>query len=197
VDGNIFNLGSDPRNEIIRLISLEDQPMQGPAGAPVTIVEYSDLECPVCAKMHEMLETDIIPKYGDKVRVVFKEFPLTQIHDWALTAAVATQCAYQIDPSKFAALRTVIYKNQSTLAAAHIRDLLLHLGAEAELDNVKLAACIDSQSSLPRVEANLHEGQALGVSSTPTTFVNGRILVGMPTPAVFYKLIEEAMHDGK
>jgi protein-disulfide isomerase len=197
VDGNIFNLGGDPRKEIIRLISLEDQPGQGPAGAPVTIVEYSDLECPVCAKMHEMLETDIIPKYGDKVRVVFKEFPLTEIHDWALTAAVATQCAYQIDAPKFAALRTVIYKNQATLAAAHIRDLLLHLGAEAELDNVKLAACIDSQSSLPRVEANLHEGQALGVSSTPTTFVNGRILVGTPTPADFYKLIEEAMHDGK
>jgi protein-disulfide isomerase len=195
VEGNIFTLGGDPRKEIVRLISMEDQPTQGPANAPVTIVEYSDLECPTCAKLHEMLETDIIPKYGDKVRVVFKEFPLAEIHDWALTAAVAAQCAYQIDPSKFIAFRTAVFQNQTTLNADHIRDLLLHLGAEAELDNVKLATCIDSQTSLPRVEASLHEGQALGVGSTPTTFVNGRSVVGAPTPADLYKLIEEAMKD--
>lgn len=85
IEGSIFNLGGDPREDIIRLISLDDQPAAGPANAPVTLVEYSDLQCPICAKMQEELETDIIPKYGDKLRVVFKEFPLVGIHDWALT----------------------------------------------------------------------------------------------------------------
>jgi protein-disulfide isomerase len=197
VDGNIYTLNGDPRKEIIKLISTEDQPAQGPADAPVTIVEYSDLECPTCAHLHEMLETDIIPKYGNKVRVVFKEFPLTEIHDWALTASVAAECAYQIDPSKFVAFRTVIFKNQETLEASHIRDLLLHLAAEAELDNVKLAACIDSQGSLPRVQASQREGQAIGVASTPTTFINGRIVVGAPASDDIYKLIDEALHDSK
>ena len=197
VEGSIFNLGGDPRQDIVRLISLHDQPTQGPAHAPVTLVEYSDLECPVCARLHEELETEIIPKYGDKLRVVFKEFPLVTIHDWALTGAIAAQCTYQIDPSKYVAFRSAVYKNQATVSGDHARDLLLHIAAEAGVDNLKLAACIDAKDSLSRVEANMREGDALGVGQTPTSFVNGRTIVGAPAAADFYKLIDEAMHDHK
>ena len=197
VDGSIFNLGGDSREEILRLISLEDQPTQGPANAPVTLVEYSDLQCPVCARLQEELETDIAPKYGNKLRVVFKEFPLVTIHDWTLTGAIASQCTYQIDPSKYVAFRSAVFKNQESLSAEHARDMLLHFGAEAGIDNMKLAACIDSRASLSRVEANMHEGEALGITQTPTTYINGRALVGGPPSADFYKLIDEGMHDPK
>jgi protein-disulfide isomerase len=197
VEGSIFNLGGDPRQDIVRLISLRDQPTQGPANAPVTLVEYSDLECPVCARLHEELETEIIPKYGDKLRVVFKEFPLVTMHEWALTGAIAAQCTYQIDPSKYVAFRSAIYKDQATVSGDHARDLLLHIAAEAGVDNMKLAACIDAKDSLSRVEANMREGDALGVGQTPTTFINGRTIVGAPPAADFYKLIEEGMHDHK
>jgi protein-disulfide isomerase len=197
VEGSLFNLGGDPREEIVRLISLKDQPAQGPAGAPVTLVEYSDLECPICAKLQEELETDIVPKYGNKLRVVFKEFPLSGIHDWALTGAIAAQCTYQIDPSKYVDFRTAVYKNQESVTGDHARDMLLHLGAEAGVDNMKLAACIDSKETLPRVEANTHEGDAIGVGQTPTSFINGRTLVGAPAASEFYKLIDEAMRDPK
>jgi protein-disulfide isomerase len=195
VDGSIYTLGGDARKDIVQLISLEDEATQGPATAPVTLVEYSDMECPVCARFHETLETDIIPKYGDKLRVVFKEFPLTSIHDWALTAAVATQCTYQIDPAKYVPFRSLVYKDQSTLDADHIRDKLLHLAAEAGIDNMKLASCIDSQASLPRVEAGSREAQALGITQTPTSFINGRAVVGAPPLADIYKLIDEALSD--
>jgi protein-disulfide isomerase len=197
LDGSIYLLGGEPRKEVIRLISLEDQSDQGPATAPVTLVEYSDLECPICGRLHEMLETEIIPKYGDKLRVVFKEFPLVSVHDWALAAAVAAQCTYQIDPSKYVAFRSQVFHDQGGLNADHIRDMLLHLAAEAGVDNMKLASCMDSQTSLPRVEENLREGQALGVASTPTSFINGRIIVGAPSAADFYKLIDEELHDSK
>ena len=197
VEGNLFNLNGDPRADIVRLISVKDQPTQGPENAPVTLVEYSDLECPVCARMQEELETDIVPKYGDKLRVVFKEFPLVAIHDWALTAAIAAQCTYQIDPSKYVDFRSAVYKNQASINGEHARDLLLHAGAEAGVDNMKLAACIDSKDSLPRVEANIREADALGVAQTPTMFINGRILVGAPPSADVYKVIDEALHDGK
>jgi protein-disulfide isomerase len=197
VTGSIFNLGGDPRQEVIRLISLQDQATQGPASAPVTLVEYSDLECPVCAHLHEELETDIVPKYGNKLRVVFKEFPLTTIHDWALTGAIAAQCTYQIDPSKYVAFRSVVYKNQERVTGEQARDMLLHYGAETGIDNLKLAACIDSQGSLSRVEANMREGEALGVGQTPTSFINGRTLVGAPPSTDIYKLIDEALHDSK
>jgi protein-disulfide isomerase len=197
VEGSLYNLGGDIRQDIVRLISLGDQPAQGPASAPATLVEYSDLECPVCAHMQEELETEIIPKYGDKLRVVFKEFPLVTIHDWALTGAIAAQCTYQIDPSKYAAFRSAVYKDQATITSDHARDMLLHAGAEAGVDNMKLAACIDAKDTLSRVEANMHEGDALGVNQTPTNFINGRILIGAPPAADFYKLIDEAMHDPK
>ena len=195
VEGSIFNLGGDPRQEIVRLMSLKDQPAQGPSSAPVTLVEYSDLECPVCAHMQEELETEIIPKYGDKLRVVFKEFPLVTIHDWALTGAIAAQCTYQIDPSKYVDFRSAVYKNQTTITGDHARDMLLHVAAEVGVDNMKLAACIDAQGSLSRVEANIQEGNALGVAQTPTSFINGRTIVGAPATADFYKLIDEAMRD--
>jgi protein-disulfide isomerase len=197
VEGNIYTLGGDPHKEIVRLISLADEPTQGPPTAPVTLVEYSDLQCPVCARLHEMLETDILPKYGDKLRVVFKEFPLVAIHDWSPTAAIAAQCTYQIDPSKFVPFRSLVFQNQSTLDADHIRDKLLHLAAEAGIDNMKLASCIDSRASQPRIDADTQEGQALGIASTPTSFVNGHVVVGAPTLADISKLIDEALKDSK
>jgi len=197
VEGNIFNLGGDPRETIVRLISLKDQPAQGPAGAPVTLVEYTDLECPICAKFHDQLETEIIPKYGDKLRVVFKEFPLVTIHDWAFSGAIAAQCAYQIDPSKYVAFRSAVYKNQESMNADHARDMLLHFGAEAGIDNMKLAACIDAKETVARVEANMREGETLGIAQTPTSYINGRIFIGAAPTAELYKLIDEAMHDTK
>ena len=124
--------------------------------------------------MQEELETEIIPKYGDKLRVVFKEFPLVTIHDWALTGAIAAQCTYQIDPSKYVAFRSAVYKNQESLTGDHARDMLLHFGAEVGVDNMKLAACIDSQGSLSRVEANMHEGgRARGRTKLPPALSTG------------------------
>jgi protein-disulfide isomerase len=195
VEGNIFNLGGDPRGEILRLISIADQPLQGPPNAPVTLVEYSDLECPVCAHLQEELETEIVPKYGDKLRMVFKEFPLVAIHDWALTGAIAAQCIYQIDPSKYVAFRSAVYKTQATITGDHARDMLLRIAGQTGVDNMKLATCIDSRDSLPRVEANIQEANVLGVAQTPTSFINGRVLVGAPAAADFYKLIDEALRD--
>jgi protein-disulfide isomerase len=197
VEGSIFNLNGDPRTEIVRLISLRDQPTVGPVSAPVTLVEYSDLECPVCARMQEELEKEIIPKYGDKLRVVFKEYPLIAIHDWAMPAAIAAQCVYELAPDKYFDFRSTVYKNQASVNAEHARDVLLRLAVEAGIDNPKLPACIDEKASLPRVEANMHEADALGVAQTPTLFINGRILVGAPPAADIEKVIDAAMHDGK
>lgn len=198
--GEVFPITADPRREALRLISLKDQPAQGPATAPVTIVEYADLECPSCAAMHKFLESDLLPKYQDKVRVVFKEFPLVTIHQWAGTAAIANECAYQLDPSKFAPYRTLIFQKQNDIDAvqansSQVRDLLLGLGQQAGLDRAKLAVCIDSQASKPRVDAGRKEGEALNVSQTPTFYINGKILIGGPPPEAFYQAVEDALKE--
>lgn len=193
--GNIFLLMSE--REVMSRISLANQASLGPAKAPVTIVEYADLQCSTCQRMQVFLETDLLPKYGDKVRVVFKEFPLVSMHEWALTAAIASQCAYQINPSAFVLYRSLIFQHQSGISAANVRDALVIYGQQAGLDRLELAACIDSKASLPRVEENLHEGQALNVISTPTFFINGRILVGGTSPPDFYKVVDEVLRDSK
>ena len=195
--GNIFNLGVDPRREVLRTLKTENEPSQGPVSAPVTIVEFGDLQCPMCARLHDFLESNLLPKYAGKVRIVYKEFPLASIHDWTLTASVASECAYQINPGTYVPLRSMIYKNQSSTNATNVRDLMLSYGEQVGLDRLRLAACIDSKATLPHVEADFKEGQAVGVSSTPTCFVNGKIVVGFPSPDAYYKLVDETLRAAK
>ena len=196
----VFDLNTNPRREAIHAISLHDQPGQGSASAPVVIVEYADLECPSCARMHQYLEDQFMPKYKDKVRVVFKEFPLP-MHPWGEAGAIANECAYQIDPSKFLPYRTLIFQHQSEIDAvqansSQVRDLLLNYGQEAGLDRGKLAACFDAQASKPRVDAGHHEGEELNVAQTPTLFVNGKVLAG-PSPDILTQAVEDALKESK
>jgi len=196
VIGSIFNLNADPRQEVQQSISLENQPTVGPRNAPVTIVEFADLECPTCAEMQKFIETQLLPKYGNKIRIVFKEFPLVTIHDWALTAAIANECAYQLNPADFFRYRSIIFESQGMIDAANVRTLLLDFGQRAGLDRLKLATCLDSKASLPRVEADMREGQKLGIMSTPTLFINGVPVVGL-NPDHIYQLIDEALQKAR
>jgi len=191
--GSIFNFVEDPRQEALRTISLQNHPSQGPARAPVTIVEYADLQCPSCAVLHNFLETDLLPKYEGKVRVVFKEFPLVAFHDWSMTAAIANECVYTMNPAAYVPFRTLVYKNQSAFNATNVRDMLLNYAEQAGVDRVRLAGCLDAKASLPRIEQDLEEGKRLSIRSTPTSFINGRMLVGAASPADFYKEVEEAL----
>ncbi len=181
------------REDFVRsLIKTKDVPSQGPSNAPVTVVEYADLQCPTCARLHDFFEEELLPKYGDKVRVIFKEFPIPG-HEWSTTAAVANECAYQINPEAFPGFRTLIFANQSAINASNVRERLLSLGDEAGVEASKLAACVDSKASVSRVEAARQEGHDLGVDRTPTSFVNGRIVVGFPSEATWEKIVDEAL----
>lgn len=190
VIGSVFNLGTDPRQEVEQTINLRDQPTVGPANARVTIVEFADLECPTCAEMQKFIEEKLIPKYGNKIRVVFKEFPLVTIHDWSLRAAIANECVYQINPADYFRYRSTIFASQSMINAANVRQLLLDFGQRVGLSQLKLATCLDSKASLPRVEADMQEGRKLGVMSTPTLFINGTPVVGL-SPDRIYGMIDQ------
>ena len=157
----------------------------------------SDLQCPSCAAVHVFFETQLLPRYGNKVRLVFKEFPLAGIHDWSPTAAIACQCAYEINPFAYVPLRTAIFRAQQLINATNLRDLLLTYGEQAGVDRVKLAACIDSKSSLPRVEADVAEGKRVNVDRTPTAFVNGKMIIGLPSPETYYQAVDEALRGAK
>jgi protein-disulfide isomerase len=188
----IFDLGVDLQQQALHTISLRNAPTQGPANAPVTIVEYADLQCPMCAKMQAFLENQLIPRYGNKVRVVFKEFPLP-MHDWSLTAAIGCQCAYELNPASYVPLRSAIFRSQASINITNVRDMVLNYGEQAGADRVKLAACLDAKASWPRVNADHEEGNRVNVVSTPTAFVNGKMIVGLPSAETYFQAVDEAL----
>lgn len=179
VVGSIYDLTIDPRKEAEQTISMVNQPTVGPANAPVTIVEFADLECPTCAEMQQFIEHTLLPKYGNKIRIVFKELPLVAIHHWALQAAIANECGYQLNPADYFRFRSIIFESQGMINADNIRTLLLDFGQRAGLNRAKLSQCMASKASLPRVEKDLKEAEKLGLNSTPTLFINGVREVGL------------------
>jgi protein-disulfide isomerase len=142
-----------------------------------------------------------VPKYVTKVRVVFKELPLT-IHQWSKTAAIANECAYQIEPKTFAPYRTLIFRHQGDINAVQtdpskVRDLLLNYGERAGVNRARLSACLNSKASLPLVEQDYQEATALSIIYTPTFFINGRPKFGMVSPQDFYEVVDEALRAAR
>jgi len=182
------------RDFVEQLISTKGQPSVGPANAKVTVVEYADLQCPTCAAFQKTLENDILPKYSSKVRFIFKDF-LIPSHDWSRTAALANECAFQIAPSTFVNYRTLIFAAQAGINATNVHDRLLQLANDAGINSEKLTACTANDGSLGRIQSDGQEGENLGIRATPTTFVNGRIVVGAPPVADFEKILDEALAE--
>jgi protein-disulfide isomerase len=199
--GTIYDLNVDLVKLAQHTLVIENQPSTGPKTAPVTIVEFADYLCPTCARAHDFLVKNLLPTYGDKVRIVFKEFPLPNHEPATSIAAVASQCAYRTNPANFLQFRTLVYQHQAEIEAlqgnaSRVRDMLLEYGQQAGIDRAQLAGCVDSKATLPRVEANLKEGKAVSVNSTPTFFINGRMQVGAQ-PEAFYAAVDEALADAK
>ena len=149
----------------------ETDPQLGNPKAPVTIVEFSDFQCPYCQRAAPTLR-QLHEKYGDKVRVVWKDFPLTRIHPEAHKAAEAAHCAG--DQGKYWAFHDRLFANQQALDI----DALRKYARETSLDASRFDACLDSAKFIGRVREGLEVGAKLGVSSTPTIFINGRVLPG-------------------
>jgi protein-disulfide isomerase len=176
VRGEISDLSKDPLAETRARIQMKDAPSLGDPKAPVTLVEFSDFECPVCRSLHDVLR-GMLPNFP-QVRVVFKDFPLESLHPWARTAALAGRCAYQQDPKAFWKVYDAIYDQQEVISAANAWTKMADFAAAAGLNPDAFKACMASPEAGAAVDASRANGQQLEVGSTPTVFVNGRRLVG-------------------
>jgi len=175
--GDLSDMTKDPLAETRAQIQMNDAPSVGDKNAPVTLVEYSDFECPVCKNLHDVLR-GILPKHAGKVRVVFKDFPLEQIHPWARTAAIAGRCAYQQDPKAFWKIYDLIYDNQEVISAANAWTKMTDYASRSGLNPDVFKTCMASPEPGAAVDASRKNGQKLEVGSTPTVFVNGRRMIG-------------------
>jgi protein-disulfide isomerase len=165
-------------------IPVEGFPTFGNKNAPITIVEFSDYECTYCQQWHLQVWPEIVKKYGDQVRLVYRDFPLFGLHNNAEPTAVAAHCADE--QGKYWEYHDTIFSGKYPLNRQSYEAMAISL----KLDSSKFAACLDSGRYLDVVKSNYDFASKLGVQSTPTFFVNGLALVGAQPFEVFDKVIQ-------
>jgi protein-disulfide isomerase len=197
---NKFDISQDPRE----MVPSAGRPARGgPENAPVIIVGYDDLECPFCAKMNAEIFPALLDRYKDQVRVVYRDFPLSEIHPWAMHAAVDANCLGSVS--------TVGYWNYIDYVHAHADDiagtekteakadqtldqLVLQEGAREKVDAAGLAACVQKQDDT-KMKASVEQAEAdpLRLNSAPTLFINGEKVDGVVPIETIYRIIDEAL----
>ncbi|MFL6214747.1 MAG: thioredoxin domain-containing protein [Blastocatellia bacterium] len=150
-------------------IAIDDQPMKGNPNAPVTIVEFTDFQCPSCGRTQPIIE-DVLKEYGDRVRLVVRDFPLIDMHQYAEKAAEAAEAARE--QGKYWEYVATLFKNQTALEVPKLKEYATQLG----LDRAKFDQALDSGKFRDKVARDMREGEKLGINGTPTVFINGKRL---------------------
>ncbi len=162
----------------------DNDPVLGAADAPVTIIEYSDFECPYCQRHALEVHTRLVEEYGDQVRFIYKDFPLTSIHANAVPAAVAALCANE--QGEFWAFHDLLFSMQLGLNS----DAYSTYAETLSLDESAFAECVAEGRYEGEVNADLEWAAQLGVQSTPTFFINGIPMIGAQSFEAFQQVIE-------
>lgn len=166
-------------------VQVGNAPVTGGKDAKVTVIEFSDFQCPFCARGAEVIG-ELKKKYGDKIKVAFKNFPLP-FHNQAEGAAIAGLCANE--QGLFWKMHDEMFGHQDKLDLDSLKKTAAKLGAKAD----QFAQCLDGKKTLDQVKADMEEGKKFKVKSTPTFFVNGQVINGAQPLEVFTDLIDEAL----
>ncbi|MFZ0821757.1 MAG: thioredoxin domain-containing protein [Candidatus Acidiferrales bacterium] len=194
IRAEIEDMTSDPMAEIRKQIHLEDSPTRGPANARVVLVEYADFECPSCKQLDTVLRS-ILPNFP-QVRLVYKDFPLMQIHPWAMTAAQAGRCAYHQNPAAFWKFHDMIFDHQDLISPGNVWDKMQEYATQSGLDSAALRTCLADPGVQAQIQKSMNEGEALHVANTPTIFVNGHRLIA-PDANTLDQFIRYELASGK
>ena len=161
-------------------------PTNGPSTAPVTIIEFSDFECPYCGGLFPTLK-QVEKNYADKIRIVYRQFPLTNIHPHAEKAAEASLCAYE--QQRFWEFHDSMFGNQRELSVADLKQRAVNL----KLDTAKFNECLDSGRQVPAIQSDIQDGARAGVTGTPALFINGRMLSGNQPYSEIKEIIDDEL----
>lgn len=178
--------GGQPTAPVIDMKKLvDDDPVEGKSDAPVTIIEFSDFQCPFCGRFYSQTLLQLRKEYVDtgKVKVIYRDFPLS-FHPEAQKAAEAAECADE--QGKFWKMHDKIFENQETMGLASYKKWATEFG----LDSAKFNQCLDSGKYVSEVQKDFSDGQSAGVSGTPTFFINGQEVVGAQPFSVFKQVID-------
>ncbi len=197
-----FDLSKDPFAEAMSKIDLTGRPSRGAKSAKVVLVNFDDFECPFCSRMHQTLFLEIMKEYGDRVTFIYKDYPLTEIHPWAVHAAVDAGCLAEQNGDAYWGFADYIHANKQEVdsektPAARLEaiDKIATLqGQRHNLDAAKLQSCIKAQKE-DAVRASMKEADGLGISATPTLFINGRKVEGAVPISEIRATLDSALKD--
>lgn len=170
-------------------VNSDNQPWTGGKDATVTVIEFSDFQCPYCKAAESSLK-QVRTKYGDKIKFVYMDFPLG-FHEHAMDAAGAARCAGE--QGKFWQYHDALFDDQSKLAVADLKSKAAKLG----LDTKKFNECFDKHKFDDAIKADQAQGRGLGITGTPTFYVNGRTMSGSQPPEKFSEVIDEELAKGQ
>ena len=174
--GELTDMSVDPFADIRSKLHVGLSPSMGPEDAKITLIEFADFECPSCRQLDLVLR-ELLPRHPE-VRLVFKQYPLTDIHPWAMTAAIASQCTFEQSPAAFWKIHDAIFDAQDVITPPNVWEKMLDLANQLGLNAEAYRACMINPKTSTQVMATIEEGHALTITATPTTFVNSRRVVG-------------------
>lgn len=197
-----MDLSKDPYAEVMKKIDLTGRPVRGNSNAKVVVVDYDDLQCPYCSVVHATLFPQLLKEYGDRVAFIYKDYPLAEIHPWAIHAAVDANCLAAQNGDAYWDFVDSTHTNRQEISAvkglmdqfAALDHAALAEGDKFHLDATKLQSCVKEQKD-EAVMASMKEGDALGINGTPTMFINGQMVDGARPAAEFRALFDSALQQ--
>jgi len=193
----------DISKDLMDAIDTSGRPARGTRDAKVTIINYDDFECPFCSRMHQTLFPELFKTYGNQVKIVYKDYPLTSIHPWAMHAAVDANCLAAQNNDAFWEFADYAHANQKVISGekreikeeyGRLDQITRDVAKKHNLDAAKVDSCVKQQDE-SAVRASMAEADKIGVDATPTLFVNGDRLAGAVPEAELRSVIDRALKD--
>ena len=175
--GELTDMTVDPVAETRSKLHPGSSPSLGPPDAKITLIEFADFECPSCRQIDRILR-DLLSQHPE-IRLVYKDFPLTTIHPWAMTASIGGRCAMQQSPASFWKMHDIIFDAQDLITPSNVWDKMSDFANQIGLTAETFRACMANPDTTQEVEKTTTEGHELNITGTPTIFVNGRRIVGL------------------
>jgi protein-disulfide isomerase len=191
----------DISQDMMSKIDVKGRAVRGNADAKVTIVNYDDFQCPFCSRMHAELFPGLLQAYGDKVKIIYKDYPLLEIHPWAMHAAINANCLAEQNGPAYWDFADYVHANQKAISGRNRDEAALNLDKAAteqaekhSLDVSRAQACFKKQDE-SAVRASMAEGDSLGVDSTPTLFINGERITGAVPEGELRAILDRAVGE--
>jgi protein-disulfide isomerase len=186
------DVSTNPDKERIQKLSFEGRPIRGNSKATVTLIEFTDFQCPYCSMGFHILRDKMMKDFPTQVKWVYKSFPLKSIHPWAEGAAIAAECVREQGVAPFWKMHDELFEEQRSINAKNADEKFAAIAKSSGADPAKFQTCYDSRATAGLVSKDEAEGDAIGLRSTPSFLINGHLIAGADYDSI-KRIIEESL----